>query len=261
MEIKTKIKKQIHKSYNNRFIEIDLLRGFAIFLMVFGHILWDLDYYNIIPLNNDVYSIFQKTAPPLFFLLVGMCTIIGYKKKEFCSAQEENNFFKHATIRGFKILGLGIALSIITMIFIPERPIMFGVLHCIGLSIILSVPFIKYRKYNPLFSVGFIYAGILINNCVVQKPTVFHLIVGLHQAETWRYTIDYFPLLPWFGVCLLGIVIGDWFYCSDKRIFRMPNITKYRPARIFSWLGQHSLGIYLLHQPIIAGAIILYGHL
>jgi len=261
METKTKIKKLINKSYRNRFIELDLLRGFAIILMILGHILWDLDHYSIFPLNNSIYSIFQKIAPPLFFLLVGMCTIIGYKKKEFKDIREENSFYKHIILRGLKIIGIGIIISAVSIIFIPERPVMFGVLHCIGFSIILSVPFLKYRKYNALLSVGLIYTGILLNNYIIHNPSIFHLIVGLHTADMWKYTVDYFPLLPWFGVCLLGIVIGDWFYCGDKRIFRMPDISRYKPAKIFSWVGQHSLGIYLIHQPVIAGFIILYNHL
>lgn len=261
MDLKHQVKKMLIKTPSKRFIEIDLLRGLAILLMVFGHILWDLDYYGVVPLDNAMYSVFQKTAPPLFFLLIGMCIIIGIKKKEFQDTYDENKYYRHLIFRGLKIFSLGMVLTMITMIFLPERPIMFGVLHCIGLSIVLCVPFLKYRNYNILFSMSFISAGVLLNQFVVEKPTIFHLAVGLHQADTWKYTIDYFPLLPWFGLCLLGFVIGDWLYCGDKRIFRMPDLSKYRPAKMFSWLGQHSLGIYLLHQPVIAGVLIIYGHL
>ena len=261
MNFKHYVKKMLNKSYSKRFIEIDLLRGIAILLMVFGHILWDLDYYGLVPLDNGIYSVFQKTAPPLFFLLVGMCIIIGRKKKEFQNTYEENKYYQHLVIRGLKIFTLGIIITIATMIFLPEKPVMFGVLHCIGFSIVLSVPFLKYRKYNVLLSIFLISAGVLLSQCLIEKPTIFHLIIGLHQANIWKYTVDYFPLLPWFGICLLGIVIGDWLYCGDRRSFRMPDLSKYRPAKIFSWIGKHSLGIYLLHQPVIAGVLIVYSYL
>jgi len=261
MNLKTKINKIINTTYKKRFIEIDLLRGIAITLMIIAHILWDLDYYKIIPLDGFIYSLFQKTAPPLFFLLVGICIIIGKKKKDFQNIQKENHYYKHLMLRGLKIFSLGMIITIVTMIFIPDRPVMFGVLHCIGLSIVLSVPFLKYRNYNVLFSTGILFTGAIVNNFIIQKPTIFHLMFGLHQADAFKYTVDYFPLLPWFGVCLLGIAIGDWLYCGNKRIFRIPDLSKYRPAKMFSWIGQHSLGIYLLHQPVIAGVLIIYSHL
>jgi len=73
-----------------------------------------------------------------------------------------------------------------------------------------------------------------------------------------KYTIDYFPLLPWLGVCLLGIALGDIMYKDNKRRFPLPDLSKYRPSKLFSWLGQHSLAIYLLHQPVIAGVLFLF---
>jgi uncharacterized membrane protein len=261
MNLKNIIKKKNNRTPSKRFIEIDLLRGFAITIMVFGHILWDLDFYGLFPLDRELYSIFSKTAPPLFFLLVGMCIIIGLKKKEFKDIDEENKYYKHLVIRGLKIIGLGMILTMVTMIFLPTRPILFGVLHCIGLSIVLSVPFLKYRNYNVLFSVSFISAGFLIGLQTINNPTLFHLIIGLRQADIWKYTIDYFPLFPWFGICLLGIVIGDWLYCGERRIFRIPDLSKYRPAKMFSWIGKHSLGIYLMHQPVIAGVILIYNYI
>jgi len=261
MQIKDQLKKMIISTPSKRFIEIDLARGLAILLMVVGHILWDLDYFGIIKLDGGIYSMFQKTAPTLFFLLMGICIIIGRKKKEFLSSSEENKYYKHLMLRGLKIFSFGVVITIVTMIFIPGRPVLFGVLHCIGLCIVLSVPFLKYRNYNILISTMLLSIGAMIGNYVIANPTIFHLIIGLHQEGAWKYTVDYFPLLPWFGVCLLGIVIGDILYCGDKRSFKMPDLSKYRPAKMFSWIGKHSLGIYLLHQPVIAGVLIIYNYI
>lgn len=232
-----------------------MLRGLAIILMVFGHILWDLDHFGVVPMNNSVYSFLQNTVPPLFFLLVGISLIVSKKKIENRTLKDEEAYYRRLVVRGLKIFGLGMVLTLMSLIFIPERPVFFGVLHCIGLSVVLSVPFLKYRRYALLFAILFIFAGNIVVQHPVENPTIFHLTVGLHQTDIWRYTVDYFPLLPWFGVSLLGLVIGDWLYCGNKRRFRMPDLSKYRPAKLFQWAGQHSLGIYLLHQPIIAGAL------
>jgi len=261
LSLKYQLNKMKYKPNPKRFIEIDIFRGIAILLMIFCHLLWDLDYYGIMPLNSAFYASIQKIVPPTFFMLVGMCIIIGLKKKEFQTLEDENSYYKHTIIRGLKIFGMGIIITVVSLIFIPDRPVIFGVLHCIGLSIVLSVPFLKLRKYNVIAALIIIFGGFLLNQIIIAKPTIFHLAVGLHQEATWKYTVDYFPLLPWFGICLLGITVGDWLYCGDKRSFKMPDLSKYRPAKVVSWLGQHSLGIYIAHQPVIAGVLLLYSHL
>jgi len=248
----------IHKHVSNRFIEIDLLRGLAITLMIFGHLLWDLDYFNLVSMNNAVYSVLQKIVPPLFFIIVGVGLIVSKKKAELSTKKDEKEYYTGLILRGLKIFNLGMILTILSMIFIPEKVVMFGVLHCIGLSIILCVPFLKYRNYNFLFGIIILFAWTLFGQLHITNPSFFHLMFGLHQMDVWRFTIDYFPLIPWFGVTLIGITIGDWLYSGDKRMFRMPDLSKYRPAKIFSWIGQHSLSIYLLHQPLIAGILFIY---
>ena len=63
------------KQSSNRFIELDILRGFAIGLMIFLHLLWDLDYFGFVPLNHQIYQ-FQYIVPITFFLLVGICLVV-----------------------------------------------------------------------------------------------------------------------------------------------------------------------------------------
>ena len=93
---------------------------------------------------------------------------------------------------------------------------------------------------------------------LIHNPTLLHLIIGQHSADLWSYTLDYFPMMPWFGLVLLGISIGDQLYEGSSRRFRMPDLSEYKPVKIFQWCGQHSLGLYLLHQPVIAGALSVY---
>lgn len=244
------LKKKKHCS--KRFIEIDIIRGLAIVLMIFGHILWDLDYFGVFTINSGIYSSLQKFVPQMFFLIVGIGIIVSYKRKSLDSNQEKN-YYKHLIFRGLKVFSLGLVLSAFSIIFMPNTPVIFGVLHCIGLSIILSVPFLMLRKYNLIFAAILLIIGFWFSQINIQNPTLLHLIIGLHPAEVWTFTVDYFPILPWFGIVVLGIAVGGFLYCGDKRRFRIPELEKYKPAKLISWIGQHSLGIYLLHQPIIAG--------
>ena len=258
MKLKNLTKTPRRKHNPDRFIEIDMIRGLAIILMIFAHLLWDLDYFGIMPLNNQFYSIMQKTVTPFFFLLVGIGLIVSKKRIENMPLKAEKTYYTNLILRGLKIFSLGMILTTATLIAIPGRPVLFGVLHCIGFSMILSVPFLKYRNYTPLFALLFIFMGSLVSQYSIEAPTIFHLAVGLHQTNVFLYTVDYFPLLPWFGVCLLGVVVGDILYSGNERRFRMPDLSKYKPAKIFQWVGQHSLIIYLLHQPVIAGALFVF---
>lgn len=245
------------RTRSNRFMELDLLRGFAIIFMIFLHIIWDLDYFGIMPINTAVYK-FQKIVPAMFFVLVGMCLIVSRNRQINKPSFDEKKYDKHLLLRGLKILSLGMVITLITMIFLPDKPIFFGVLHCIGLSIIFSIPFLKLKSYNLLFGALIIITGLIINLFPVEDPTILHLAIGFHQSDVAQYTIDYFPLLPWFGISLVGIAFGNILYRDNERRFKMPDLSRYKPAKIFSWLGQHSLAIYLVHQPIIAGALTVF---
>ncbi|MCX6818607.1 MAG: heparan-alpha-glucosaminide N-acetyltransferase domain-containing protein, partial [Candidatus Aenigmarchaeota archaeon] len=61
----------------------------------------------------------------------------------------------------------------------------------------------------------------------------------------------YFPILPWFGVILIGIFFGNKLYPNAKRSFNIIDLSKFRIIKLLSFLGRHSLFIYLLHQPVI----------
>ena len=239
----------IHRT--TRFVELDLLRGMAILVMVFLHVLWDLDYFGFMPLDRDIYQ-FQVIIPTLFFILMGICLVITTNKKHGFSNKELRT---HLLSRGLWIFGLGMIITIATLLFMPDRPIFFGVLHCIGFSIILSIPLLRLKKYNIAIGFAIIIVGFVMGFYPVQDANLISLIIGIHPANIGHLTIDYFPLFPWFGASLIGVGLGNLLYKDGKRQFRFPDISRYKPIALFSWLGKHSLTIYLIHQPIIAGIL------
>jgi uncharacterized membrane protein len=238
-----------------RFIELDILRGCAIVFMIILHLFWDLDYFGILPLNKNFYSL-NIIVPIMFFLLVGICQAVNNNKYK----GQPKKMYLRTTQRGLWVLNLGMLLTLLTAIALPDRPIMFGVLHCIGCCIILSIPFVKFKSAtNIVVATLIIIAGLSIGAFfTIENPNILQLATGLHQSNIGQHTIDYFPLLPWLGVCLLGIALGNILYKENTRRFPFPDLSRYKPTRLFTWLGQHSLTIYMLHQPIIIGLLFLY---
>ena len=69
---------------------------------------------------------------------------------------------------------------------------------------------------------------------------------------------DYRPLLPWFGVVLIGLSFGNVVYAGG---LRPASLAETAPllARPLLPLGRNSLFIYLIHQPIIVAMLALSG--
>ena len=238
---------------SNRFWEIDFLRGIAIILMITYHILFDLNFFNVYSINLHLlpFRLFLYPTGTTFLLLVGISLTLSYARsqKKIPTKKLPLKFF----LRGLKIFGFGIIITIITWFLVPESFIIFGVLHCIGISIILAYPFLQIRIPNLIIGIVFILSGIALRTMVFD----FNWLVWLGFAPSGFSTIDYFPLLPWFGVVLIGIFIGKTLYPNHNRKFELSDLSRYKPINSLCFLGRHSLVIYLLHQPILIGIIYL----
>ena len=241
------------KIKKDRFWEIDTLRGIAIIMMVVFHILYDFNYFGIysLELYSGYISIYSYSIGVIFLLLVGISLTISYNKAS--KKLKKNEIQIKFIFRGLKIFGFGLLITVITYFIIGEGFIVFGVLHCIGISIIFSYPFLKFKVLNFLSAVLIIFVGLILSNYTFN----FYYLVWLGFSPNFFYTIDYFPLLPYFGVVLIGIFLGNLFYPDSKRRFKLKNLNENIIVKTFSFLGQNSLVIYFLHQPIILSILYL----
>jgi uncharacterized membrane protein len=241
----------ILKRGKDRFWEIDFLRGFAIILMIFFHILYDLNFFSIT--NFRIYSgiilYIARLSASIFVILAGISLSISYSKSK--NWLKTNDIILKFIKRGLKILFLGVIISVITWFYIPRGFVVFGILHFIGISIILSLIFIRYRFINIIFGLFFIIVGFYLKSLTFD----FNILIPLGFIPNNFWTIDYFPLFPWFGIFLIGISIGNIIYPDFKRKYEIKDLSKNLLVKSFCFLGRNSLLIYFLHQPIIIGII------
>ncbi len=220
-----------------RYAEIDLLRGLAIIGMVTYHFFFDAFFLG--DSGPDPFSlpliILARLTAITFLFLVG-----------FSFSLSDQNFstnsilhFRRLLIRVAKIFAAATLVSLVTFFISPNLTVRFGILHMIAFSMLLLLPFSLLK--NRLLLLPLSFALVLIGLVINPKPS--------------SPTFDYYPLIPWFGIVLLGFV------CAENYPARRPQFFTRQPPgfiSLFLTLGRHSLALYLLHQPVLFGLLLLF---
>lgn len=215
--------------------ELDALRGICILGMVVVHFLYDLEQLLQLQLPR-AYYLALNGGGILFFLLSGISVTLGF----------------HHIRRGVAVFILGMVCTAATaglylLGFAGKGGIIrFGVLHCLGVSMLLWVVFHKFpTRQLILTGLAATGAGLYLQfHCVYGAPWLFPLGI-IHAGFS---SGDYFPLLPNLGYFLLGAALGRLLYSSKETLF--PRVDpQWQPVRFLCACGRHTLPIYLLHQP------------
>lgn len=236
-----------------RFWEIDLVRGLAILMMIGYHIPFDLAYFGVYTLQSGLWLLYARTIATIFLLVVGISLTLSFSRAT--RARRGKKMYPKYLKRGLRIFSWGLVITLTTWILVGEGFVVFGILHLIGLSSILAYPVIKLRAGNLALGTLFIALGMGIKKVRVDFPWLLWL--GLTPARF--YSVDYFPLLPWFGVVLIGIFLGNSLYPHSTRNFSVPDLSRFQVIRTLCLMGRHSLLIYLVHQPLILISLHLLG--
>lgn len=212
-----------------RIWEIDFFRGIAIILMIIFHTIFDLSYYYGISINysSGLWYYEGKLAALTFIFLSGICS----------------NLSRNTIKRGIQIFLWGMLLTILTFFIDKSLYIKFGILHFLGISILFSSLF-KNMDEKLLLIIG---TFIIIVSNYIDKITVnFPYLFPFGLTDQNFASLDYYPIIPYFGVFLYGIVFYKIFYSNGKKLIKKD--LKNNPV---TYLGRHSLTIYLIHQPVI----------
>ena len=232
---------------------MDAARGVAIIMMIVYHSTYDLDTlggYDI-QSTSGYWALFADVTAGLFLFLVGVSLAISRARTTLMGWR----LFGKYLARGLRILAYGIVLTVVFLV-LGMGVVAFGILHLIGISIILAYPFLRLRFANLVLGVLIFVAGQYILAQDLYSQSFWLLPFGVVPENV--IMPDYRPLLPWFGVVLIGLFFGNVVYGDGRR----PAIPEDRApvlARPLDPLGRNSLSIYLIHQPIIIALLAALG--
>lgn len=238
----------------DRLWEVDALRGVAIVMMVIYHFLWDLHSlggYDI-ALRTGFWSYWQVVTASLFTGLVGLSLTLSYNRER--ATHPTGSLWSKYLVRGLTIFTWGVVIGVVTYLALGGSGyVRFGILHLIGLSIILAYPFLRFRWINLALGVLVILLGAWAPRLGLDLPWLEWL------AATPGSGVDYAPLFPWFGRVLIGIFVGNTLYAGGSRRFSLPDASQNALVKALRLLGENSLLIYLVHQPIMIAGLFLLG--
>lgn len=231
-------------SQQSRYWELDCVRAVALCLMLFQHVLVmrNLVLFSTTTVSQVAINV-GRVGAMLFLLLVGISGYISYYRRlKKTPLQLERHFF----VRGLMLLGCGAVISVLSYLVIPASPVYFGVLSFIGTAVMLLPFFIQHNWLRITVIIVAPALGYLLR--FIHVPTMMFLPLGLHPAPF--HSLDYWPLLPWITVVLLGSIIGEELF--PKGVRQLPVVTADHPLlRMIQWVGSHTLSLYLLHLPLL----------
>jgi uncharacterized membrane protein len=258
-----KIGEVMEKTAPKRIWELDFLRGFAIIMMVFDHLMYDLkslpDWFgNFETIGNPVieflsrialgywFSLARKIGHPIFVAIFLIVSGISF------------NFSRNNLKRGLKFLVVALLISLVTFGIqwatggSLRIGIMFGIIHMFAFATMLLWVLRKLWD-NDLFilAVGFCIIGLGIvlrfwEVQYVQNPTIWDIpaiILG-----TKGHGADYFGIAPYAGVIMVGSAIGHLLYPKAESLLPRWDRGWNRP---FLFAGRHSFLIFIVHQVVI----------
>lgn len=231
-----------------RLLGIDVMRGVALLAMAVYHGAWDASHLGLTGVDivhEPGWRFFARAIATSFLLLVGFSLVL---------AHGQGIRWRPFLRRLASVAVAAAAITVATFIVFPRSYIFFGILHCIALSSLLALPFLRLPPVlTAVVGIAVVAAPSMVSAPLFDLPVLAFVGLG---TET-PVSNDYVPLFPWFGPVLLGVAAGrlavDRHLTGWLRARREPG----RGVRLIAWMGRHSLAFYLVHQPVLFGLMFL----
>ena len=220
---------------------LDALRGLAVVAMVAYHFAFDLAYFRVTTQNfyRDPFWLHSRTAILSSFLLIAGISLVLAQN----TPQGRARFRVHVA----RVAACAVAVTAGSYLVFPRSFIWFGVLHAIALSLVMIRPLAG----RPWLALGVGIAVVIAGNAITSPAFDSRALGWIGFVTAKPITEDYVPVFPWTGVMLIGIAAGHVLlrhgFAGVAPLARLPAMLR--------WLGRHSLAVYMLHQPLLFGAL------
>lgn len=250
----------MHKS-TPRIWQLDALRGIAIFCMVIYHLVFDASFwgvYTALNLENPLqlhplfWHVFQRVTAGTFLMISG--AVLQLKAQKI-KAEGKSIGELVASVRKQSLrVGLGaLIMTAATFVLVPEFMIVFGVLHFLAVAPWLSIPIVwSTGRQKQLLALSVVLVS--VGSALSEYRFAIEGLEWLGILSIDFQTLDYFPILPYWGVFIWGILFVQFGWLDSiltTRADLWKRVQKHPAQWFFAFLGEHSLTIYLLHQPIL----------
>jgi uncharacterized membrane protein len=228
-----------------------VLRTIAIGLMVVYHVGYDIHFLAPqVPLDpfDGGWRALQVTCASTFLGVVGISFWIAHQRGRARGLRGFALWRLHAR-RGGVVAAAALLVTLATLVALgTDDVVRFGILHLIATAMLVVLPLtVGLGPWNVLLGVAAIAVGLEIKEIGTDIPAL--LVLGLDPGDPGR---DWYPLLPWIGPAFVGVAIGAVLYPGGERGPLLSRLARTpRGATVAGAPGRHSLGIYLVHQPVL----------
>jgi uncharacterized membrane protein len=232
------------RSAPRRLVLVDFARGTAVLAMILYHFTWDLGFFRII--DYDVTGepggrLAARLIAGTFLVLVGISLVLANRQ-----GFDRRRYLRRLVL----IAGAAALVTLGTWYAMPEGLIFFGILHCIAVSSVLALPFLRWPVAVAIVAALASFAmPLLLTGPAFANPVGW--VLGL--SPSLPHTNDYVPIFPWFGAVLGGIALARLALPRLGTAMAERPAPKAGPLRWLDFAGRHSLPIYLIHQPLLIG--------
>ncbi len=232
---------------------LDSLRGVAVLWMTAYHFAFDLHHFGWI--HQDFYRApvwtVQRTCILSLFLL---CAGLG-QSLAVAQGQSWPQFWR----RWAQIAGCAVLVSVGSRLMFPNSWIYFGVLHGIVVMVLVCRLTAGWGRWLWLAGAATLAVWLLAPALHASWPpmAIFDArpLSWLGLASVKPITEDYVPVLPWMAVMWWGMALGQ--SGSARSALARLMAAAAGGLRPLAWLGRWSLSWYVLHQPVLMGALML----
>ncbi|MDR7123243.1 heparan-alpha-glucosaminide N-acetyltransferase [Pseudotabrizicola sp. 4114] len=227
---------------------IDLARTLALLAMAGYHFTFDLMLFGHLSpgyVFQGPWPLIARAIASTFLFLAGVSLWLAHGHGIRWTA-----FWKRFAM----VAGAAALVTIATYYTMGAQFIRWGILHAIAAGSLIGLAFLRAPVILTVAAAAAAFAAPHLGRSDLFNAPHW---IWLGLSTEIPPMMDYEPLLPWLCPVLLGLATAKLM----TRAGAWETLRRWQPGpvgRAALWPGKHSLAIYLIHQPVLFGAVYVF---